>query len=187
MCSRTSRCTARRSRSIVQLWPLRVENAHDIVPAVLRPHPAYRRQPELGRGDEVVEIEAVTRRRDRPDRFRPALAQPRIAGKFAARLGRLHARLGALGDQRALELGDGAEHLQREHALRRRGVDRIAQRAEMRAALLQPLDDLEQMADGAGEAVEADDDEDVAGGDLAHQLCQHRPRARGAGAVLLMD
>ena len=57
----------------------------------------------------------------------------------------------------------------------------------MRAALLQPFDDLEQMADGAGEAIEADDDEDVAGGDFAHQLRQHRPRARGTGAMLLMD
>jgi hypothetical protein len=45
----------------------------------------------------------------------------------------------------------------------------------MRAALLQPFDDLEQMADGAGEAVETDDDEHVSGGDLGHQLGQHRP------------
>jgi hypothetical protein len=39
----------------------------------------------------------------------------------------------------------------------------------------------------AGEAIEADDDENVAGGDFAHQLRQHWPGARGAGAVLLMD
>jgi hypothetical protein len=54
----------------------------------------------------------------------------------------------------------------------------------MRAALFQPLDDLEQMADGAGEPVEADDDEDVAGGNVAYQLRQHRTRTRGTGAVL---
>ena len=35
------------------------------------------------------------------------------------------------------------------------------------AALLQLLDDLEQMADRTGEAVEAHDDEDIANGDLA--------------------
>lgn len=32
-----------------------VENRHDVVPAVLRPHPAHGRQPELGLGDEIVE------------------------------------------------------------------------------------------------------------------------------------
>ncbi len=57
----------------------------------------------------------------------------------------------------------------------------------MHAALLQLLDDLEQMADRSGEAVETHDDEDIAGGDLAQQLCQHRAGARGAGSVLLMD
>jgi hypothetical protein len=48
----------------------------------------------------------------------------------------------------------------------------------MRPALLQPLDDLEQMADGADQAIETNDDEHVAG-DVAHQLRQHRPGSRG--------
>jgi len=43
------------------------------------------------------------------------------------------------------------------------------------------------MADRAREPVEADDDEDVAAADLAHQLRQHRTRARRAGSVLFMD
>jgi hypothetical protein len=65
----------------------------------------------------------------------------------------------------------------------------IGSRSERKCAtaLLQPFYALEQVANGAGEAVETNDDEYVAGGDLAHQLGQHRPRARGAGAVLLMD
>ena len=39
----------------------------------------------------------------------------------------VQAGFGALGDQRALELGDGTKHLQGEHALWRRGVNRIVQ------------------------------------------------------------
>ena len=50
-------------------------------------------------------------------------------------------------------------------------------------ALLQALDDVEEMADRAGEAVETDDDENIAGPDLAHQSCQLWPSARGARPV----
>ncbi len=164
-----------------------IEDAHDIVPAVVRPQPAYRRQPCLGGGNQIVDIGALARGGDRPDGFRPTFAQAGVAGQPAPRLGSLHPCLGALGDQRALQLGDGAENLQRKHPLRGRRIDRVAQRAEMHAALLQLLDDLEQMADRSGEAVETHDDEDIAGGDLAQQLCQHRAGARSAGSVLLMD
>ena len=38
----------------------------------------------------------------------------------------------------------------------------------MRSLLLQPLDDLEQMADGAGQAIEPHDDQNVAGADISH-------------------
>ena len=100
---------------------------------------------------------------------------------------RTEARLGALRDQRPFELGDGAQHLRREHALRRGGVDRVAQGSEVRAARLELLDDREQVADGAGEAVEAHDDQGVAGPDVAQQPGQHGPAAVGAGGVLLQD
>ena len=52
-----------------------------------------------------------------------------------------------LGNQRPFELGDGARHLQREHALWRGGVDRVVQAAEMRASGFELLDDREGMAD----------------------------------------
>lgn len=42
----------------------------------------------------------------------------------------MEAGLGALSDQCPLELGDSAQHLQQEHALRRAGVARVAQAAE---------------------------------------------------------
>ena len=45
----------------------------------------------------------------------------------------------------------------------------------MHATLLQVLDDFEQMADRAGQAVEADDDEYIAGAKIFEQLRQYRP------------
>lgn len=57
----------------------------------------------------------------------------------------------------------------------------------MRAALLERFEDLQQMADRARQPVEAHDDEDLAALDLAHELGEHRPGARGAGAMLLVN
>jgi hypothetical protein len=56
------------------------------------------------------------------------------------------------------ELGDHAQHLQREHALWRGGVGRVVQ-AEMRASGFELLDDGEEMADRAGQAIEPDHDQ----------------------------
>ena len=113
--------------------------------------------------------------------------KPGLPASLPRAFAALHARLGAFGDQSPLELGDGAEHLERKHALRRRGVDRIAQRTEMRVARFEILDHREEVADRTGETIEADDHQDVAGVDFVQKLGQHRPSARGAGAVLLMD
>ncbi len=49
------------------------------------------------------------------------------------------------------------------------------------------FDDGEQVADRAGEAIEPDHDEGLAGADLAQQTCQHGAAAIGAGGVLLKD
>ena len=100
---------------------------------------------------------------DLADGFRVAGAQAGIAADTAATPRRPQPRLGALGNQRPFELGDSAQHLQREHALRRGGVDRVAQAAEMRAVGLELLDDGEEMADRAGEAIEPDHDQGFAG------------------------
>src|SRR5271157_3288800 len=67
------------------------------------------------------------------------------------------------------------------------GVDVVAQGAKMGAALLQAVDDVEEMADRAREAVEADDDENIAWSDLAHQSCELWPSARGARPVFLVN
>ena len=68
-----------------------------------------------------------------------------------------------------------------------RGIDRVAQAAEMRALGLELLDDGEQVADRAGEAIEPDHDQGFAGVDVAQQARQHRPAAIGAGGVFLED
>lgn len=82
-----------------------------------------------------------------------------------------------------LELSDRTEDLEGEHALRRRGVDRIAQRAEVGTAVGQLLDDGEEVADGPRQAIEADDDQDVASADLSQQPGEGRAGARGTRSV----
>ena len=57
----------------------------------------------------------------------------------------------------------------------------------MRAARFELLDNREQVADGAREAVEPDDHQGFARTDVAQQPCQHGPAAVGAGSVLLQD
>ena len=48
----------------------------------------------------------------------------------------------------------------------------------MRALGLELLDDGEQVTDRAGEAIEPDHDQGLAGSDLAQQARQHRPGTR---------
>ena len=55
----------------------------------------------------------------------------------------------------------------------------------MRAGSLELLDDREEMADRAGQAIKPDHDQGFAGADLVQQARQHRPAAVCAGGVLL--
>ena len=57
----------------------------------------------------------------------------------------------------------------------------------MRACGLQLLDDGEQMADRAGEAIQPDHDQGLAGADIAQQARQHGPIAIGAGGVFFKN
>ena len=103
-----------------------VEHAYDIAPRLLRPHPPNRGQPRLELGEHAAEMGRIAAGAQLADGCRVAGAQSGIAAKPAATAAGLQPGLGALGDQRALELGDGAQHLQGEHALWRAGVDRVA-------------------------------------------------------------
>ena len=122
-----------------------------------------------------------------PDRVRVAGAQAGIAADATPAARGLKAGSGALGDQCAFELSNCPKHLEGEHALRRCGVDRIAQAAEMRAAGFELFDDGQQVADRAGKAIEPDHDESLARPDFAQQAGEHRAAAIGAGGVLLED
>ncbi len=90
-------------------------------------------------------------------------------------------------DQRPFKLGDGAQHLQREHALGCGGVDRIAQAAEMRPRFLELFDHGQQVADRARQPIEPDHYQGFAGADFVQQARQHRSAAIGAGGVLFED
>src|SRR5208283_6220304 len=179
--------TARRKRSVVQRAPSAWFTTRTTSP----PGPWGRMRPTVRSHRSTDAMTSPVKTRFRACRLGDGGGVPRsetgIAGKLSSRLRRLDAGLCALGNQRAFELRDRAEDLEGKHALGRRSVDGVAQRAKVGAALLQPLDDFEQVADRAGKAVEADDDEDIAGPDLAHQSGELRPSPRRARAVLLVD
>jgi hypothetical protein len=188
MCSATSHLTARRRRSGVQSRPrcfsTRAMSSQVWSGRIRRTVGSH----WLHRRLDACAIGRFLRGRHLGQRLRPALADAGIARQLAFRLRGLDSGLGAFGDQRALELRHGAEHLQREHALRRRRVDRIPQRPEMRAFGGQILDHLEQMADRARQAVEPHHDQRVAGADLAQRAWRGqggraRRRSRAPGRL----
>ena len=69
---------------------------------------------------------------------------------------------GAFADEVAFELGQGGEDVEDELAARRGGVDCLLQAAEPDAAVGQAGDGVDQVAQGAAEAVELPDDQGVA-------------------------
>jgi hypothetical protein len=75
----------------------------------------------------------------------------------------LHAGAGTLGDERALELGEHADHLP--HGPPRRGVrvDRLGERAELHALALQLIEHMDQVPEAPAQPIELPDDERVAG------------------------
>jgi hypothetical protein len=97
----------------------------------------------IGNQDDMVGVKSARWLRRRA---RDALAsasgrssrKPRLPGSYPALS--LDPSLRAFGNQRALQLGDSAQNLQRKHALWRRG-------SKVRAHLLQVLDHLHQMVD----------------------------------------
>jgi hypothetical protein len=164
-----------------------IENAHHVAPGLVRAHLADDRQPLVQPRQEPRQMAGIAACPQLGDRLRIPRPEARIAADAAARPRRGKTRFGALGDQRALELRHRAQHLQREHALRRRGIDGVAQAAEMRTGGLQLFDDGEQMGDRPGKTVEPHDDQRLPGPDVAQEARQHRAAAIGAGGMLLDD
>jgi len=94
-----------------------LQHAGDVVPGMVRTHPAHRRQPLV---DRRLEARAIGRLLDfcHPRQcLRSVLTNARVTRELALGLGRPDSGFGAFGDQRALELRYRAEDLQREHSL----------------------------------------------------------------------
>ena len=167
--------------------PAAVQDPHHVAPGLARAHAPYGRQPRVQMSQNAIQMRRVAACPDLANGISIAGAQAGIAADATSAARSLQAGFGALGDQRALELSDRPQHLQGEHPLWRHGVDRISQAAKMPAAGFELFNDGEQVADRAGEAIEPDHDEGLAGADLAQQARQHGAAAIGAGGVLLED
>jgi hypothetical protein len=88
---------------------------------------------------------------------------------------------GPFADQVAFELGQGREHMEDQLAARGGGVDRLMEAVEPDAALGQSGDGVDQVAQGAAQAVEFPDDRGIAGAQLVQDLVEGG--AVGAGAA----
>jgi hypothetical protein len=96
-------------------------------------------------------------------------------------------RPAALEDQLAFELGKRGEQVQLQAAGGGRGVDALAQGSERDLALLQSRDDVDQVAQAAPEAVQAPDDELVAGQQLLQAGVELRSGSDRPGPDVLVD
>ena len=104
------------------------------------------------------------------ERRRDLIPVERLAtGPLAASPGSDDAILGAFGDQPALEVRDGAEHVEHQLARGRAGVDPLLQADERDAALLQHRHRREQLGERPTQAVEPDDGERVAAARVVEQ------------------
>jgi hypothetical protein len=162
-----------------------IQDSDDIAPWLVWPHPTNCWQPGFELFEDTIEVGGGTAGPDLPDRVRVTGAQPGIAPDPATRPRGVQPGFRPLRDKRPFELRDGSQHLQGEHALRRRRIDGVMQAAEMRALGLKLLNNSEQMADRPGQPIESDHDQGFAGLDFAKQTRQNRPTAIGARRVFL--
>ena len=86
--------------------------------------------------------------------------------------------------QVAFELGQGGEHMEDELAAGSGGVNRLLQAPEPDPTLGQPGDGVDQMPQGAAEAVELPDDQGIAGAQLVQDLLEGGPVGAGAAGRL---
>jgi len=103
----------------------------------------------------------------------------------ASRPGRGQAGAGAFADEVAFELGQGGKDVEDELAAGGGGVDCLLQAAEPDATLSQAGDGVDQVAQGAAQAVELPDDQGVAGAELIQELLEDGAVAAGAAGGLV--
>ena len=109
------------------------------------------------------------------------------AESHAALLRGLDAGACALGDERALELGQDADHLP--HGAARGGVrvDRLGKRAELHAALLELVEHVDEIREAPAEPVELPDDQRIAGLQGLEAPEQGRALRRGSRDSLVFE
>ena len=121
--------------------PALIKDTNDVSPGLIGAHSADGRQPGVQMSQETVEVSRGAAGAQFANSGRVASAEPRVTADPSPCLGGTQAGFGTLCNQRSLELGNGAEHLEGEHALRGSGVDRVMQAAEMSTGGLELFDD----------------------------------------------
>ena len=106
--------------------PSLLQHAGDLVPGMIRPHTPYRRKPLVERHLDTPSVGLLLGRGHLREHLGLAFTNAGVARSLALRFCRTDTRLRSLGNQSAFELRDGAEDLERKHALRRGCVDRVA-------------------------------------------------------------
>src|SRR5262249_12314851 len=112
------------------------------------------------------------------DRFLALMGSERLrtSKTHAACFGALPAVVCTRSDQFTLELGQAAEHCDHQLAVRRGGIrPGVMKRTEASTGLADRIDDVEQVAGRAREAIEAGDDKHIAGFQPANHLRQLGP------------
>jgi hypothetical protein len=94
----------------------------------------------------------------------------RASAEAAPRARRGQARLGALADEIALELGQRPKHVEHQFATARCGVEVFLKTLEPDAALREVADHLDEMAKGPAQAVEFPDHQHVALAEMRQRL-----------------
>ena len=154
------------------------------LPAMIVAHLSHDRQPMFGGVIDALEIVLASGVGDALDGLGIAGAQFGIAADAAAFFGGAQPVLGAFPNERALEFGDRAEHLQGETTLRSGRVDRIGERFEMRALGVEFGDDRQEMRQRPRQAVEPGDHQHIAALNLGQSLGELRPRRFGTRHML---
>lgn len=111
-----------------------------------------------------------------------------MAGALAASGGcGSEAGTGALSDEVAIELSEHPEDLEDEPAGERSGADGLGERAEAHSACPQFGDGLQEMGQGASQAIKLSDDEGVALAQAAQRSCQTRSLGLRAGDAAVLE
>ena len=96
-------------------------------------------------------------------------------------------RLGALADQLALELGQGCEDVEGQRPLGGGGVDGIVEALEADLGFVELVDDSDKVLEGAPQAIQLPDHQNILGPQRGHHLVQHLALGAGTGDHLLID